>query len=210
MGASGLAAGILLVLAVLALGALAVAGVVLLVIGVRAHQRRGSAPLLWAGAGALGLVAALGMWTLVWAQLADDPDTLRLDLREPVTVASLNKEHMPGYPGAYEYESDRVELVLPDGSQFRSEVYTATLWAGGEVVRSVSLSQRAMPTDEAVDAIRAWADELDARPIGLETAAGTVWTDSVLAGGLDAELSLQPIGAGAESRAFLTIELVTP
>ncbi|WP_262848337.1 hypothetical protein [Mumia quercus] len=210
MGAAGLAAGIVLVLAVLALGVVAVAGAVLLLTGVVAHQRRGSAPLLWAGAGALGLVSAVVTWTFVWAQLAADPDTLRVDLREPVTVASLDKDDMPGYPGAYEYESDRVELVLPDGSLFRSQVYTATLWADDEVVRSISLSQRAMPTDEAVEAVRAWADELDARPIGLETAAGTVWTDSVLAGGLDAELSLQPIGSGAESRAFLTIEVVTP
>ncbi len=210
MGAAGLAAGIVVVLAVLALGVVAVAGAVLLLTGVVSHQRRGSAPLLWAGAGALGLASAVATWTFVWAQLAADPDTLRVDLREPVTVASLDKDDLPGYPGAYEYESDRVELVLPDGSLFRSEVYTATLWADDEVVRSISLSQRAMPTDEAVEAIRAWADELDARPIGLETAAGTVWTDSVLAGGLDAELSLQPIGSGAESRAFLTIEVVTP
>ncbi|QMW67017.1 hypothetical protein H4N58_03510 [Mumia sp. ZJ1417] len=60
-----------------------------------------------------------------------------------------------------------------------------------------------------VDTATLWADALGARPIGLDTAAGTRWSDAVLAGGLEAELSLQPLGAGAQSRPFLSIELTS-
>jgi len=209
MGASGLVAGIVLVLALIGLSALVIVGLVLLVAGGLARQGRGSTILVRSGSGVLVAVAVVVVGVLVWARWSGDPGTLQLDLRAPVSAASLDKEPMPGFPGAYDYNSDRVEMVLPDGSRFATDVVTATLWADGDLVTSVQLSDRAMPTEEAVEVIERWAEALGARPIGIDTAAGTRWSDAVLAGGLEAEMSLQPLGSGAESRPFLSIELIS-
>ncbi|MGH1561747.1 hypothetical protein [Mumia sp. DW29H23] len=204
MGPSGLAAGILIALAGLVLLALALSGMALLVLGALANQRRGSRPLVWTGASLLALVAVAVVATLVWVRFSSDPDTLELDLREPISAASLDKEEMPGFPGVYDYSSDRVALVLPDGTHFASDADAVTVWTEDGTVTSVRINRQMMSRTAATTVVQDWAGDL-----GLgspDPGSSGAWSVSEPAGGAEARLSLQP-GTDGGARPFLAIEV---
>ncbi|WP_370617924.1 hypothetical protein [Mumia sp. Pv 4-285] len=205
MGASGLAAGLLVALAALVLLGLAVLGMGLLLAG-GLSRRPGGRPLVWAGASMLAVVAAVAIAVVVWVGLTSDPDTLELDLREPVTAASLDKEQMPGFPGVYDYGSDRVELVLPDGTELSSDADAVTVWTDEDVVTSVKVNRRTTSQGEAVDVVRAWADDLDLETPGLDSDGDLPWSTTQPAGGAEVTLSLQPVPDG-RAKPFLSIDV---
>ncbi|KAA1422902.1 hypothetical protein FE697_012215 [Mumia zhuanghuii] len=205
MGASGLAAGIVIALAALVLLVLAVLGMGLLLVGGLSRRRSGR-PLVWAGAVMLGIAASAAIGVVVWAGVTGDPDTLELDLREPLTTASLDKEQMPGFPGVYDYASDRVDLVLPDGSRFASDAGTVTVWSDDGLVTSVKINRPMTTRSEAADVIRTWADDLGIEPYAIDETTDRAWSETHTHAGAEVVLSMQP-GPDGDARPSLAINL---
>lgn len=204
MGAAGLAAGIVLVLAAAVLLVLGVLGLALLVLGAVANHRRGSRPLIWTGASLLALVGVIVVAVLGWVWINADPKTLELDLRQPVSASSLDKDDMPGFPGAYEYDSDRVELVLPDGTEFASDADSIVVWTDDGVVTSIKISRRTAPRERAVEIAQAWADDLGLGTPGLDAASDESWSTRTLAHDAVVRVALTPV---ADARAMPSLSI---
>lgn len=157
MGAGG---AVLIIVVGAALLFFVAVGVILLVAaGLVRLSGKNPKPLAWSGVGVLA-VPVLFIATLVgFAQLTRDPDTIELDLREPIRLSSLPEDN-ESFPGMRDYASDRVDLVLPDGRHFEAEVDGVLVWSKDGYVTRVSFDRRARKDGEATSLSRAWDKEL--------------------------------------------------
>jgi hypothetical protein len=157
MGAGG--AVLILVVGVILL-AIVVVGVLLLV-AAGAVRLSGSnpKPLAWSGVGVLAVPVLFVAGLIVLAQFTGDPDTIELDLREPVKLSSL-PEDGESFPGMRDYDSEHVDLVLPDGSRFEAEVDGVLVWSDDGYVTRVTFDRRAREEGEAEALSRAWKEQL--------------------------------------------------
>lgn len=157
MGAGGavliiVVGAVLLGLVVLALGLLVAAGVVRV-------SGKNPKPLAWAGLGVLAIPVLFVLALVVFAQFGRDPGTIELDLREPIRLASLPEDD-EDFPGMRDYDSDRIDLVLPDGDRFEAEVDGVLVWSEDGYVTRVTFDRRARDEGEAESLTREWEREL--------------------------------------------------
>ncbi|MFE6645917.1 hypothetical protein ACFVJS_05105 [Nocardioides sp. NPDC057772] len=157
MGAGGavliiVVGAVLLLLVVVALVLLGAAAAVRL-------SGKNAKPLAWTGVGLLAVPVLFVATLVAWAQLVRDPDTIELDLREPIRLSSLPEDN-EDFPGIRDYDSDHIDLVLPDGERFRAEVDGVLVWSEGGYVTRVTFDRRARKDGEAAALCRAWEKEL--------------------------------------------------
>jgi hypothetical protein len=166
MGAGG--AVLIIVVGAVLLFFVAVGVILLVAAGAVRWSGKNPKPLAWSGVGVLA-VPVLFIATLVgWTQLTRDPDTIELDLREPIQLASLPEDNEE-FPGMRDYNSDRIDLVLPDGDRFEAEVDGVLVWSDDGYVTRVTFDRRAHEEGETESLTREWERELGG--------AGTVEAD---------------------------------
>ncbi|MEI7055022.1 hypothetical protein WBG06_04330 [Nocardioides sp. CCNWLW239] len=157
MGAGG--AVLILVVGVILLAVVA-AGIILLVAaGAVRLSGRNPKPLFWSGVGVLAVPVLFVAVLVTYAQLTGDPDTISLDLREPVAISSL-PEDGESFVGMRDYDSDHIELVLPDGERFEADVDGVLVWSDDGYVTRVTFDRRAREAGEAADLAADWENEL--------------------------------------------------
>lgn len=157
MGAGG--AVLILVVGVILLAVVAVGVLLLVAAGVVRLSGRNPKPLLWSGVGVLAVPVLFVAVIVVYSQITADPDTISLDLREPVTLSSL-PEDGENFPGMRDYDSGHVDLVLPDGSEFEAEVDGVLVWSDDGYVTRVTFDRRARDEGETEAFARTWAEQL--------------------------------------------------
>lgn len=167
MGAGG--AVLIIVVGAILLFLVAVALVLLVAAGVVRWSGKNPKPLAWSGVGVLAVPVLFIATLVVWGQLTRDPDTIELDLREPVLLSSLPEDNEE-FPGMRDYDSDRVDLVLPDGHRFEAEVDGVLVWSDDGYVTRVTFDRRAREEGETESLTREWERELGG--------AGTVEADA--------------------------------
>ena len=153
MGAGG-AVLIILVGAVLLL--FVVVGLILLVAaGAVRLSGKNPKPLAWSGAAVLAVPVLFVAVMIVFAQIVEDPDTIELDLREPIQLSSLPEDN-EDFPGIRDYDSHHVDVVLPDGERFEAEVDGVVVWSDDGYVTRVTFDRRAREAGEAETLGAAW------------------------------------------------------
>ncbi|MCZ4496548.1 MAG: Adenine deaminase-related protein [Thermoleophilia bacterium] len=212
MGLGSIGAAFVLLFMIAALAILLVVAIVLLLV-YGARRRAGAAPSRWLLRTAIALIAvvlAVPIVGILWGSASADPDTLTLDLRETIAEKSLPGEEMPGFPGFYDYDSERVELRLPQGKRLGSPVTKAAVTVEDGVADSVSLRGPAESPKRAAERAAEWAKGLELETSGLEDAAdssSTEWTSEAAIGNVATKLSLQPVKDGELMIARLRFEL---
>lgn len=157
MGAGG--AVLIIVVGAILLFIMAVGLILLVAAAVVRMSGKNPRPVAWSGVAVLA-VPVLFIATLVaWAQLTRDPDTIELDLREPVRLSSLPEDNEE-FPGMRDYDSDRIALVLPDGDRFEAEVDGVLVWSEDGYVTRVTFERRARKDGEATTLSRTWEKDL--------------------------------------------------
>lgn len=167
MGAGG--AVLIIVVGAILLFLVAVALVLLVAAGVVRLSGKNPRPLAWSGVGVLAVPVLFIATLVVFAQLTRDPDTIELDLREPVLLSSLPEDNEE-YPGMRDYDSDHVDLVLPDGERFKAEVDGVLVWSDDGYVTRVTFDRRGREAGETESLTLEWERELGG--------AGTVEVDA--------------------------------
>jgi hypothetical protein len=157
MGAGG--AVLIIVVGAVLLFFVAVGLILLVAAGVVRLSGKNPKPLAWSGVGVLAIPVLFIATLVVWGQVTRDPDTIELDLREPVLLSSLPEDNEE-FPGMRDYDSDRIDLVLPDGRHFEVEVDGVLVWSKDGYVTRVSFDRRARKDGEATALSRAWEKEL--------------------------------------------------
>lgn len=157
MGAGG--AVLFIVVGAILLFFVAVGVILLVAAGVVRLSGKNPKPLAWSGVGVLAVPVLFIATLVVFAQLTRDPDTIELDLREPIQLSSLPEDNEE-FPGMRDYNSDRIDLVLPDGERFEAEVDGVLIWSKDGYVTRVSFDRRARKDGEATVLSRAWDEEL--------------------------------------------------
>lgn len=158
MGAGG--AVLIIVVGAILLFFVAVGVILLVAAGVVRLSGKNPKPLAWSGVGVLAVPVLFIATLVVFAQLTRDPDTIELDLREPVLLSSLPEDNEE-FPGMRDYDSDQVDLVLPDGDRFEAEVDGVLVWSEDGYVTRVTFDRRAREEGETETLGAAWEAELD-------------------------------------------------
>ena len=160
MGAGGIGALAFIGFALIAFFAFSILGVSLVVIGSRQKTRDGSTGIFWTGTAIVGVIFSLIVGIFVLGAIKADPGTVRFDLREPITATSvgMDPEHSHRI-----YDSEHVELTLPDGTQFNADISKVSLVAIDDVVTRIYLEGDNDPWSDAVSVMRDWAGQLDER-----------------------------------------------
>ncbi|TQL66684.1 hypothetical protein FB381_0548 [Nocardioides albertanoniae] len=157
MGAGG-AVLLLFVAAVLLI--FIVIGVVVLVVAAGVGlSGRDARPLFWGGGIVLAVPVVFVVGVAVFAQVTGDPDTIELDLRDPVRLSSLPDDN-ESFPGMRDYDSDHVDLLLPGGRHFEADVDGVAVWSKDGYVTQVTFDRRARDAGEAQGLARAWERQL--------------------------------------------------
>jgi hypothetical protein len=65
------------------------------------------------------------------------------------------------FPGMRDYNSDRIDLVLPEGERFEAEVDGVLVWSDDGYVTRVTFDRRAREEGEAETVSATWEAELD-------------------------------------------------
>jgi hypothetical protein len=167
MGAGG--AVLIIVVGAILLFFVAVGVILLVAAGVVRLSGKNPKPLAWSGVGVLAVPVLFIATLVVFAQLTRDPDTIELDLREPIQLSSLPEDNEE-FPGMRDYNSDRIDLVLPDGERFEAEVDGVLIWSEAGYVTRVTFDRRAREAGETESLTREWERELGG--------AGTVEADA--------------------------------
>jgi len=167
MGAGG--AVLIIVVGAILLFFVAVGLILLVAAGVVRLSGKNPKPLAWSGVGVLAVPVLFIATLVVFAQLTRDPDTIELDLREPIQLSSLPEDNEE-FPGMRDYNSNRIDLVLPDGERFEAEVDGVLIWSEDGYVTRVTFDRRAREAGETESLTREWERELGG--------AGTVETDA--------------------------------
>jgi hypothetical protein len=167
MGAGG--AVLIIVVGAVLLGLVALAVALLIAAGVVRLSGKNPKPLAWTGVGVLAIPVLFVAALVVVGQLTGDPDTIELDLREPVRLSSLPEDN-EDFPGMRDYESGRIDLVLPDGDHFEAEVDGVLVWSEDGYVTRVTFDRRAREEGGTESLTREWERELGG--------AGTVEVDA--------------------------------
>lgn len=157
MGAGG--AVLIIVVGAILLFFVAVALVLLVTAGVVRLSGKNPRPLAWSGVGVLAVPVLFIATLVVWGQVTRDPDTIELDLREPILLSSLPEDN-EDFPGMRDYNTDRVDLVLPDGDRFEAEVDGVLVWSEDGYVTRITFDRRAREEGETESLTREWAREL--------------------------------------------------
>ena len=158
MGAGG--AVLIIVVGAILLFFVAVGVILLVAAGVVRLSGKNPKPLAWSGVGVLAVPVLFIATLVVWGQLTRDPDTIELDLREPIQLSSLPEDNEE-FPGMRDYNSDRIDLVLPDGDRFEAEVDGVLVWSDDGYVTRVTFDRRARDEGEAETLGATWEAELD-------------------------------------------------
>ncbi|MFE3997785.1 hypothetical protein ACFX43_03160 [Nocardioides sp. YIM B13467] len=166
MGAGG--AVLIIVVGAILLFFVAVGLILLVAAGAVRLSGKNPKPLAWSGVGVLAVPVLFIATLVVWAQVTRDPDTIELDLREPIQLSSLPEDNEE-FPGMRDYNSDRIDLVLPDGERFEAEVDGVLVWSDDGYVTRVTFDRRADEEGETESLTREWERELGG--------AGTVEAD---------------------------------
>lgn len=166
MGAGG--AVLIIVVGAVLLFIVAIGVILLVAAGAVRLSGNNPKPLAWSGVGVLAVPVLFIATLVVWAQVTRDPDTIELDLREPIQLSSLPEDNEE-FPGMRDYDSDRIDLVLPDGDRFEAEVDGVLVWSDDGYVTRVTFDRRAREKDEAAALAADWENEL--------AGAGTVEID---------------------------------
>ncbi|NGN91562.1 hypothetical protein G5C66_02250 [Nocardioides sp. KC13] len=153
MGAGG--AVLIIVVGAVLLFLVAVALVLLVAAAVVRASGKNPRPLAWTGVGVLAIPVLFVATLVVWAQTVRDPDTIELDLREPVLLSSLPEDNEE-FPGMRDYDSKHVDLVLPDGERFEAEVDGVLVWSDDGYVTRVTFDRRAREQGEAESLGETW------------------------------------------------------
>ncbi len=167
MGAGG--AVLIIVVGAVLLFFVAVGLILLVAAGAVRMSGKNPKPLAWSGVGVLAVPVLFIATLVVFAQLTRDPDTIELDLREPILLSSLPEDNEE-FPGMRDYASDRVDLVLPGGHRFEAEVDGVLVWSDDGYVTRVTFDRRAREEGETESLTREWERELGG--------AGTVEADA--------------------------------
>lgn len=167
MGAGG--AVLIIIVGAILLFFVAVALILLVAAGVVRLSGKNPKPLAWSGVAVFAVPVLFVATLVVWAQFVRDPDTIELDLREPVRLSSLPEDN-ENFPGMRDYDSDHVDLVLPDGERFEAEVDGVLVWSEDGYVTRVTFDRRAREEGETESLTREWE-----RALG---SAGTVESDA--------------------------------
>jgi hypothetical protein len=167
MGAGG--AVLIIVVGAILLFFVAVGVILLVAAGVVRLSGKNPKPLAWSGVGVLAVPVLFIATLVVFAQLTRDPDTIELDLREPIQLSSLPEDNEE-FPGMRDYNSDRIDLVLPDGERFEAEVDGVLIWSEDGYVTRVTFDRRAREAGETESLTREWERQLGG--------AGTVEADA--------------------------------
>ena len=167
MGAGG--AVLIIVVGAFLLFFVAVGVILLVAAGVVRLSGKNPKPLAWSGVGVLAVPVLFIATLVVFAQLTRDPDTIELDLREPIQLSSLPEDNEE-FPGMRDYDSERIDLVLPDGERFEAEVDGVLIWSEGGYVTRVTFDRRAREAGETESLTREWERRLGG--------AGTVEADA--------------------------------
>ena len=157
MGAGG--AVLIIVVGAILLFFVAVGLILLVAAGVVRLSGKNPKPLAWSGVGVLAVPVLFIATLVVWGQLTRDPDTIELDLREPIQLSSLPEDN-EDFPGMRDYDSDRIDLVLPDGDRFEADVDGVLVWSEGGYVTRVTFDRRAREEGETESITREWESEL--------------------------------------------------
>jgi hypothetical protein len=157
MGAGG--AVLIIVVGAVLLGLLILAVVLLVAAGVVRMSGKNPKPLAWSGVGVLAIPVLFVATLVVWAQIVRDPDTIELDLREPILLSSLPDDN-EDFPGVRDYDSEHVDLVLPDGERFQADVDGVLVWSDDGYVTRVTFDRRAREAGEAEALGSTWRAEL--------------------------------------------------
>ena len=167
MGAGG--AVLIIVVGAILLFFVAVGVILLVAAGVVRLSGKNPKPLAWSGVGVLAVPVLFIATLVVFAQLTRDPDTIELDLREPIQLSSLPEDNEE-FPGMRDYNSDRIDLVLPDGERFEADVDGVLIWSEDGYVTRVTFDRRAREAGETESLTREWERQLGG--------AGTVEADA--------------------------------
>ncbi|EGD45616.1 hypothetical protein ACWZJV_12075 [Nocardioides sp. WG-D5] len=167
MGAGG--AVLIIVVGAVLLIFVAVALVLLVAAAVVRTSGKNPRPLAWTGVGVLAIPVLFVAVLVVWGQLVRDPDTIELDLREPVQLSSLPEDN-EDFPGMRDYDSEHIDLILPGGERFEAEVDGVLVWSDDGYVIGVTFDRRAREEGETESLTREWERELGG--------AGTVEVDA--------------------------------
>lgn len=167
MGAGG--AVLIIVVGAVLLFIVAIGVILLVAAGAVRLSGNNPKPLAWSGVGVLAVPVLFIATLVVWAQVTRDPDTIELDLREPIQISSLPEDNEE-FPGMRDYDSDRIDLVLPDGDRFEAEVDGVLVWSDDGYVTRVTFDRRAREEGEAESLTQEWERELGG--------AGTVEADA--------------------------------
>lgn len=167
MGAGG--AVLIIVVGAVLLFFITVGLILLVAAGAVRLSGKNPKPLAWSGVGVLAVPVLFIATLVVWAQVTRDPDTIELDLREPIQLSSLPEDNEE-FPGMRDYNSDRIDLVLPDGERFEAEVDGVLVWSDDGYVTRVTFDRRARKEGETESLTREWERELGG--------AGTVEADA--------------------------------
>lgn len=158
MGAGG--AVLIIVVGAVLLFIVAIGVILLVAAGAVRLSGNNPKPLAWSGVGVLAVPVLFIATLVVWAQVTRDPDTIELDLREPIQLSSLPEDNEE-FPGMRDYDSDRIDLVLPDGDRFEAEVDGVLVWSDDGYVTRVTFDRRAREEGEAETVSATWKAELD-------------------------------------------------
>lgn len=183
MGAGG---AVLLLLIGAMLLVFIVVGVILLIAAAVVHlSGKNPRPLAWAGVGVLAVPVIFVAGVAVLGQLTGDPDTVEIDLRDPVSLSSLPEDNET-YPGMRDYDSDHIDLRLPDGRRFEAEVDGVLVSTTDGYVSRVTFDRRATEAGETETVSREWEKQLGR--------AGTVEIDPTYSdhGRVRAEVRVDP------------------
>ena len=157
MGAGG--AVLIIVVGAILLFFVTVALVLLAAAAVVRLSGRNPKPLAWSGVGVLAVPVLFVATLVVWAQLTRDPDTIELDLREPIRLSSLPEDNEE-FPGMRDYDTEYIDLVLPDGQRFTAKVDGVLVSSDDGYVTRVTFDRRARQEGEAESLGAAWGAEL--------------------------------------------------
>jgi hypothetical protein len=185
---------------VLVLGGVGLLVLVLLAVGVLLLVTRKT----WPGVIALAIAILLVPAVFVWSRLDHDPDTLRLDLRAPIPQSSVGNGDRGMVRGFETYDSEVIELTLPDGTAFATSVNSLSLLYEGGVVTGISLSRKDTPWASVDPILTSWAGSLGLTLHGLD--GPSEWKQEDSAHGVQVQLSRTPLNDDdppAEGRASM-------
>jgi hypothetical protein len=191
MGAGAAVVGILVVIGLVVLG-FVILGAVLLIAGLAGQPNRPRRlnGVAWAGIATLATPAIAFVVLLVWVQLYGPPATVRLDLRQPISAASINSEYR-GPSGFKNWGSDQVEITLPDGALFNASTDNVFAIYDDGLVNTIELGNTA-PWADVNAQLEQWATGLGLTAQGLD--GDPDWEQTGTVHGVHVRLVRQPLG----------------